>query len=145
MSRLNWEICWEAAWEDYPSVEKSSQLCLSRVSSSHLQPDTRYAQPSEGSQHTLSWLVIEGSVLELNDIAVKRNWQVRRILYWCLPWSVSHSVTHSVTRKVNVNVLLPNERENILVKLSVGRQNYSQIQSTTYPDCSFRHQHLPCL
>ena len=32
----------------------------------------------------------------------------------------SHSLTQSVTRKVNVNVLLPNERENVLVSSVLG-------------------------
>ena len=57
---------------------------------------------------------------EASDFIERENWQVRRILYWCLPWSVSQSLTHSVTLKVNVNVLLPNKRENVLVSSVLG-------------------------
>ena len=59
----------------------------------------------------------------------------------CPGQSVSQSLTHRQSSKCFVN----KQKGKCPCQLSVGRQYYSQIQSTTYPDCSFRHQHLPCL
>ena len=38
----------------------------------------------------------------------------------CPGQSVSQSLTHSLTGKVNVNVVLPNKRENVLVSSVLG-------------------------
>ena len=73
----------------------------------------------------------------------KQNWQVRFSNLVMVFGLVSQSVTHSLTAKVP-NILLLKQKGKHPSQLSVGRQYYSQIQSSTYPDCSFR-QHLPCL
>ena len=49
-----------------------------------------------------------------------------------------------VTHRQSSKCLVTKRKGKHPSQFSVGRQYYSQIQSTTYPDCSFR-QHLPCL
>ena len=61
-----------------------------------------------------------------NSVSVNRfdqsykcnNWQVRRILYWCLPWSLSQSLTHSQAKFQMF--CYQNKRENVLVSSVLG-------------------------
>ena len=71
------------------------------------------------------------------------NNHIDKFVESCTGVCPSLSVCLSLTAKVP-NVLLLKRKGKRPCQLCVGRQYYS-LQSTTYPDCSFCHQHLPCL
>ena len=62
------------------------------------------------------------SRLEVRDLYFVLYRNIDKFVESCTGVCPCQSVTHSVTRKVNVNVLLPNKRENVLIS-SVLRGN----------------------
>ena len=87
---------------------------------------------------------LQTELVPTNHFKLQKYWQVRFsnlvIVFGQVTQSLSHSLTHSQSSKC----LVTKRKGKHPPQFSVGRQYYSQIQST-YPDCSFCHQHLPCL